>query len=226
MDQPPVTCTTHTHARHNLARWLHCLHQPAQTATCVGSDPCHHHRSPESMCHVCRRRLAKKSEECDNLLKECERRDALISGLTADRDKAAVVLAAAQAKLRKLSSQQDTPSSAATHGPAVDATKVRQHRPQACERTWFHGTCLTACKCCRLAAPLLDVLGEWAGFMSGKLVATALTAWLIVHSMNTQHAAVLGVLSCMCHECSSRTMWSRCCSSMQRRMSWSCSSSA
>jgi hypothetical protein len=70
---------------------------------------------------ACRRKLAKKSEECDTLLKECDRRNTLIAGLTADRDKAAASAAAAQAKLRKLSSE----SAAGQHIPAVDASKVR-----------------------------------------------------------------------------------------------------
>lgn len=74
------------------------------------------------MTWVCRRKLAKKSDECDNLLKEYDRRNTLISGLTADRDKAAANAAAAQAKLRKLASE----AAAGPHIPAVDASKVGQ----------------------------------------------------------------------------------------------------
>ena len=70
---------------------------------------------------IFRRKLAKKSEECDTLLKECERRNTLIASLTADRDTAAVSAAAAQAKLRKLASQE---ASAGPLLPAVDASKV------------------------------------------------------------------------------------------------------
>jgi hypothetical protein len=73
----------------------------------------------------CRRKLAKKSEECDNLLKECDRRNTLIAGLTADRDKAAANAAAAQAKLRKAALDNAT---AGPHIPAVDASKVRLSR--------------------------------------------------------------------------------------------------
>lgn len=69
----------------------------------------------------CRRKLAKKSEECDNLLKECDRRNTLIAGLTADRDKAAANAAAAQAKLRKATAENAT---AGPRIPAVDAFKV------------------------------------------------------------------------------------------------------
>jgi hypothetical protein len=68
----------------------------------------------------CRRKLVKKGEECDNLLKECDRRNTLIAGLTADRDKAAAAAAAAQAKLRK----QGQDAAAGPPIPAVDASKV------------------------------------------------------------------------------------------------------
>jgi hypothetical protein len=64
----------------------------------------------------------KKSEECDTLLKECDRRNALIAGLTADKYRAEAAAAAAKAKLRKLSTQ-DGPGSG-PHIPAVDASKV------------------------------------------------------------------------------------------------------
>lgn len=70
-----------------------------------------------------RRKLVKKSEECDTLLKECDRRNALIAGLTADKDRAEAAATAAKAKLRKLSAQ-DGPGSG-PHIPAVDASKVR-----------------------------------------------------------------------------------------------------
>lgn len=69
---------------------------------------------------MCRKKLTKKGEELDAVQKECDRRNTLINALTAERDKSAVVLAAAQAKLRRLSQE------AATAAPAykVDAAKV------------------------------------------------------------------------------------------------------
>lgn len=72
------------------------------------------------MC-LCRRKLASKVEDCDNLLKECERRNTLIAGLTADRDKAAAAAAAAQAKLQKLVRDEEA---AGPPKAAVDASMV------------------------------------------------------------------------------------------------------
>lgn len=84
----------------------------------------------------------KKGDECDTLLKECDRRNTLIAALTADKDKAAAAAAAAQAKLRKLGQE-------AAAGPpiaAVDASKVGKlcvstHRDR-CPCVCLH--CMTA----------------------------------------------------------------------------------
>lgn len=71
----------------------------------------------------CRKKLQKKSEDLESLQKECDRRNALVTALTAEKERAAVSLAAAQAKIKRLS--QEAATSAAAPVYQADAAKVR-----------------------------------------------------------------------------------------------------
>eukprot|EP00878_Enallax_costatus_P003415 GHUV01003625.1.p1 GENE.GHUV01003625.1~~GHUV01003625.1.p1 ORF type:complete len:1706 (+),score=714.87 GHUV01003625.1:54-5120(+) len=68
-----------------------------------------------------RRKLQKKSEDLDILQKECDRRNTLISALTAEKDKAA----AAQAKLKRL--MQEAAPAAAAPTYRADAAKLKEY---------------------------------------------------------------------------------------------------
>jgi hypothetical protein len=76
-----------------------------------------------SVSHTLRKKLASKREECEGLLRECERRSTIVAGLTADKGRLAAALAAAQSRLLKFASEQEG-ASAAGSGPTVDASKV------------------------------------------------------------------------------------------------------
>jgi hypothetical protein len=70
---------------------------------------------------VLRKRLSKKSEECDELRKEAERQAALVGSLQHDRERAVAALEAAKERLKRAAEQgaQQMPP-----GWAVDASKV------------------------------------------------------------------------------------------------------
>jgi hypothetical protein len=75
----------------------------------------------------CRKKLAKRSEELEALQKECDRRSTLLGSVTAEKEKLAAALAAAQAKLRRVG--QEAAAAAAEPALKVDAAKVGKRMP-------------------------------------------------------------------------------------------------
>lgn len=70
---------------------------------------------------ACRKKLSKRAEELETLQKERDRGFTLITALTAEKEKLAAALAAAQARLRKMGQE----AAAVAPTPKVDASKVR-----------------------------------------------------------------------------------------------------
>jgi len=165
------------------------------------------------MC-LCRRKLASKVEDCDNLLTECDRRNTLIAGLTADRDKAAAAAAAAQAKLRKLVRDEEA------SGPpkaAVDASMVGLQQTARAHALHFlqcmqHTNNLPIHVRLRVNVDRIIQVGD---------VSKSVT--LVHHTLQHQHKHPPTHLHCHCCTptcCSCRTTSSKSCSFRLTRMSW------